>query len=507
MPSGTSEKLCSFRVCQIIQQVEDTSTKQQCKRVLLAEERDGIFIHPASKWTLRTEAKRDAKFEFLVTKFGQPAPNEVIEFKECLNVFYRTPGLPLLGIPKLNLPSPINTNEDGVARVTIATLDPRTSRGYLDGQLYGFCYGVKGSRAPDINSQDNVIAVRLYDAYPDVTSPTWLEHIYPIFKQYAELYPVMTKNFVDLGNYFDVKAKKQRIIDTMSLAPNHTNYMPVTRDLSEAKKRVILKWLATNDLPVGEWNKTYSLKQLKADLQTALQIEHATIPPYLTAFATVKNAYNSEVLSVFKTVLVQEMLHMSLVSNILNAIGGEPKLYYDGFIPQYPSHLPGGVQPGLVVPIEKCSLSLIRNVFMKIEQPMELEEDSVSDIVDQSDLPPVPQLHTHCPSFDHSCYVFMSKHGLGTPKIGWHEKYQKTGNLKGIVPPFVHPSNSIGAFYSHIRSELKYLDGIGSIFTGNLCIPKVMRLVNCRYIRSAGAYVIDFNLSPVLNFVHQPYID
>ena len=49
-------------------------------------------------------------------------------------------------------------------------------------------------------------------------------------------------------------------------------------------------------------------------------------------------------------------------------VGGEPSLYNEDFI-NYPSRLPGGVQPIFVVPIEKLSLGLVRNIFMKIEQP------------------------------------------------------------------------------------------------------------------------------------------
>lgn len=49
--------------------------------------------------------------------------------------------------------------------------------------------------------------------------------------------------------------------------------------------------------------------------------------------------------------------------------GGNPSYYFKDFIPNYPSRLPGGVHPDLIVPIEMISLALIRNIFMKIEQP------------------------------------------------------------------------------------------------------------------------------------------
>ena len=122
-------------------------------------------------------------------------------------------------------------------------------------------------------------------------------------------------------------------------------------------------------LMLGSSEDQYTLQGLQDNLQTALEIEHATIPPYLTVLVSIKHVYNIEVQNIIKTIIRQEMLHMVLVSNILNAIGGKPKLYYRDFIPRYPTRLPGEVQPSLVVPLEKCSIGLIRNVFMKIEEP------------------------------------------------------------------------------------------------------------------------------------------
>ena len=122
-------------------------------------------------------------------------------------------------------------------------------------------------------------------------------------------------------------------------------------------------------LMLGFSEDQYTLQGLQDNLQTALEIEHATIPPYLTVLVSIKRGYNIEVQNIIKTIIRQEMLHMVLVSNILNAIGGKPKLHYRDFIPRYPTRPPREVQPSLVVPLEKCSIGLIRNVFMKIEEP------------------------------------------------------------------------------------------------------------------------------------------
>ncbi len=185
----------------------------------------------------------------------------------------------------------------------------------------------------------------------------------------------MTDNFVDLGNYYDVLNYRKAIKMSLELPMSHPNNMPVTRDLSVSKRNIIVQWLSREKPLIGEPHNFYSVEQFQKDLQIALQLEHSTIPPYLTALASVKKSYNLEIQTVMKAIVIQEMMHMALVANILNAVGGKPSLYSKDFIPHYPSRLPGGVQPDLVVP--KMSLGLIRNIFMKIEQP-EIQIEQIS---------------------------------------------------------------------------------------------------------------------------------
>jgi hypothetical protein len=94
------------------------------------------------------------------------------------------------------------------------------------------------------------------------------------------------------------------------------------------------------------------LALLKRDLQTAIEIELATIPIYLCAYySLVRNRTSGEQLNdplqvyvnkaggVIMSVAVEEMLHMSLSSNVLFAMGVAPQLY--GHAPkQYPTGLP-----------------------------------------------------------------------------------------------------------------------------------------------------------------------
>jgi rubrerythrin len=109
---------------------------------------------------------------------------------------------------------------------------------------------------------------------------------------------------------------------------------------------------------------------LEENLQTAIALEHATLPPYLTALYSLKSSANEEVRARIKEVMMEEMLHMTLACNLLVSIGGSPKLANSNFIPSYPSDLPGTHNPDFKVPIRSFSRDLVEQVFMKIEQPL-----------------------------------------------------------------------------------------------------------------------------------------
>ncbi|MGA9580964.1 MAG: ferritin-like protein [Allosphingosinicella sp.] len=118
-----------------------------------------------------------------------------------------------------------------------------------------------------------------------------------------------------------------------------------------------------------------TLADLRGALQSAIQLEHATIPPYLTAFFTLKGTgdgarYAAQTLH---DVFMEEMLHMHLAANILNAVGGRPAINDPAFIPDYPGPLPMGIgsgRPGgLTVGIKRYSKQTVKKTFMEIEEP------------------------------------------------------------------------------------------------------------------------------------------
>lgn len=104
-------------------------------------------------------------------------------------------------------------------------------------------------------------------------------------------------------------------------------------------------------------------------LQAAIELEHSTIPPYLTAYYSIKPGYNPEAAQVLRSVVVQEMLHLTIAANLLNALGGTPRLDSPGFIPVYPGPLPMGVAGGLKVGLRRLTRGLVAETFMVIEEP------------------------------------------------------------------------------------------------------------------------------------------
>jgi hypothetical protein len=111
----------------------------------------------------------------------------------------------------------------------------------------------------------------------------------------------------------------------------------------------------------------HTVEDLRCHLQVALELEHSTIPPYLCALYSIPDGKNVTASTLIRSVVMEEMLHMVLVANLLNAIGGEPKVDSPTFIPAYPTYLPNSSKAFKVhlLPFGKEALE----IFMRIEQP------------------------------------------------------------------------------------------------------------------------------------------
>jgi rubrerythrin len=120
---------------------------------------------------------------------------------------------------------------------------------------------------------------------------------------------------------------------------------------------------------VEQVKRATSYEDLFPLMQNAIELEHATIPPYLTAIFSLKPKTNNEIRKLIHSIVIEEMLHMTISSNILNALGGAPAINNKSFVPRYPTKLPMGIGEDLVVGLANYSIDQVVNVFMRIEEP------------------------------------------------------------------------------------------------------------------------------------------
>ncbi len=122
---------------------------------------------------------------------------------------------------------------------------------------------------------------------------------------------------------------------------------------------------------VESLNAAASAADLHDLVKQAIRLEFSTIPPYLTAMLSLKPGANREIWSSIHGVVIDEMLHMTIACNILNAIGhvAPPPLTDPGFLTAYPGPLPMAIGDELVVGLEPFSTDLMKRTFMEIEAP------------------------------------------------------------------------------------------------------------------------------------------
>ncbi len=134
------------------------------------------------------------------------------------------------------------------------------------------------------------------------------------------------------------------------------------------------------------------LNDLRDHLQTAVEVELSTIPLYLytyysinrTPTLTIKdenraneiNTFANKAGGILMSVAVEEMLHLSLASNILKALGGSPVIY-DKSPKNYPTNLLHH-KDGFSIGLTKLTQSQLQK-FMDVEKPAPVEEDPQGD--------------------------------------------------------------------------------------------------------------------------------
>ena len=113
----------------------------------------------------------------------------------------------------------------------------------------------------------------------------------------------------------------------------------------------------------------HDLAWIKQALQSAIELEYATLPIYLSAMFSLEvqnyTAYNT-----IRSVAMEEMVHMAIAGNMLAALGGSPQI--KNIHIAFPvKGLPGGAEPDLQVGLAQYSKNQLKN-FLRIEMPQSL---------------------------------------------------------------------------------------------------------------------------------------
>ena len=213
---------------------------------VLAESPSGVWVR-ADDFVFRLSPGYRTKSKFYARRFGKPLKAVIVLGYNATNMAGQTtqgpiPGPATVGEPTsaLAFPQTLETGDDGTAVLTIQAGNPGNPRTYIDGQVYGIAYAAFSQSSPPdltvpVTNASLILNVLLWTNYEIPSVPTWVNDVRPIFQQFADLYPVM-KPIVDLSSYEDVVAKRAKIKYVFNLPITNPGYMPVTRDLSDAKR-------------------------------------------------------------------------------------------------------------------------------------------------------------------------------------------------------------------------------------------------------------------------------
>ena len=212
---------------------------------LIAEPAGGLYVR-ADSFVFRLDPGASAPVRLLATRFGKPFPRAAVDLSADPRQLQGGNGEPDVATPAgaIAFPAQVETGDDGWASAAIAATDPHNPREYIDGQVYGvrpLLAETAGGRYP-VNPFD-FVSVLVWNAWAPDEPPTWFGSLQPIFQRYSNLYPIMGR-FVDLSDYESVSEYRVQLLLAFGLDMSDPNSMPVTRDLSSAKRAAILRWLA-----------------------------------------------------------------------------------------------------------------------------------------------------------------------------------------------------------------------------------------------------------------------
>lgn len=194
---------------------------------VLVENTTGAFVEAADH-VVRMDANTSTTMTFRANTFGAaPAPGQQLIVG---------PAQPADGTITIT-PSTVPIAADGTASVTIKAGSP-PARPNIDGQVYALPFSWSQDLNPDGNA---AVSVKVYSAFDAPTVPQWSD-IQPIFQQLMHLYPSM-QTILNLADEQTVRNNAAMIRNYLSFPMKSPRFMPVTRDLSGPKTKMILAFL------------------------------------------------------------------------------------------------------------------------------------------------------------------------------------------------------------------------------------------------------------------------
>lgn len=237
----------------------------------------------AEQFTFRLDPNDEhanhAETLFYATQYGKPIANP----KLSLTVNTPTADVgdcpdsvpadttPQAAIPVNNVPAQairLKIHEDPVAnqagKVRVSVHGPDffgTPREYLDGQLFSIAYNFGGNNQA-VQQQFDCLATLLFSTFKAPAKPTWAD-VQPILQQYANLYPVMSQGLFDFSKQEQADANAFIMHFVFNKHIDDPDYMPVTRDLSASKRKMLLDYFAgvmKSSKPISDAQQIYATR-------------------------------------------------------------------------------------------------------------------------------------------------------------------------------------------------------------------------------------------------------
>lgn len=231
---ATPEQLTALEQAALVLTLSDIPTPT-------SEAADGRYVR-ADELVHRLDPGETVEVAVVATRFGRPEPAAtIIAVNDPSGLQQAPPGTELaVSYPQTLAP----TDERGRTTLAITASDPGNPRQFIDGQIYGVRVLFSDTPASAVLDPWLFVNALVFDKFVPHEPITWNGDLHPIFQQYANLYPVMDL-FLDLSDYESVCANRELLRLAFGLDVNDPNAMPVTRDLSKAKRAAILTWLDT----------------------------------------------------------------------------------------------------------------------------------------------------------------------------------------------------------------------------------------------------------------------